>query len=129
MTSNKRILAVGVDKTLFARIDSVLRQSVGTLDRIPRGGSALALCGHVPFDLMIVGDPLPDMDLAAFLAALRETESACGRSPVLVLTEESRLVEVRRLLQRDQDLALPAGQTRRLLDEIARRLLDAQPRV
>lgn len=122
MNCAKRILAVGVDRKLLADMKRVLSRSVLSLDGVPRGGSALTLCGRVPFDLVIVGDPLPDMDLADFLATLRKAESECGRSPVLVVTDEDRLLEARRHLEPGRDMALSTSQRRRLLDEIGRRL-------
>jgi uncharacterized protein (TIGR02266 family) len=129
MNDAKRILAVGVDRKLLADMKRVLSRSVLSLDGVPRGGSALSLCGRVPFDLVIVGEPLPDMDLAEFLTTLRKAESKCGRSPVLVVTDESRLLEARRHLEPGRDMALSTRQRRRLLDEIGRRLVGAPPRV
>jgi len=129
MSSRKRILAVAVDRKLLADIEPLLSRSRLTLEAMPRGRSALALCGRVPFDLMIVGDPLPDMDLSEFLAAVRKAESECGRSSVLVVTEEERLLESRRHLEPGRDMALSTRQRPRLLEEIGRRLLDAPWRV
>jgi len=122
-----RILAVGVDRVLFQTIAPLLDRSALAVDRVPRGESALALCQHVGFDLMIVGHPLPDMPLEQFLAGARRAGSPSARAPLVVLSAEAGLGGVTAMLQRD-DVAVSIAEPGKLLDEVVTRLLKAPPR-
>jgi len=124
-----RILAVALDRQLFNKIDPLLNRSYFTVERIPRGESALALCRHTWFDLILLGHPLPDMPLETFLRAARREGALSARSHLLILTEEARLAELPESFQRGPDLALSVEQPQRLLEEVASRLLKVAPRV
>src|SRR5262245_56564152 len=90
----KRILVVGVDKVLFQRIEPLLNRAYFVVERVPRGKSALELCGHVGFDLILAGHPLPDLDTKAFVAGLRTAGSRTAGSQLVLLADEGRLSEV-----------------------------------
>jgi len=126
--ARKKILVVGVGKGLFDRIDPLLNRAYFLVERVPRGQSGLMLSGHVGFDLILVGHPLSDIELAAFVATLRQPGSASAGSQVLVLAEAGRLAEAVRLAGPGPLVALPTDEPRRILEEVAARLLGVVPR-
>ncbi len=126
---HRRILVVALDRELFERIDPLLNRSLFAVDSVARGESGVVLSNHVAFDLMLVGYPLPDVSLELFLSAVRRSGGPCARSQLLVLAPESRLGEVRPLLSGDATLALPINDPRKLLEEVATRLLGVAPRM
>lgn len=125
----RRILAVGMEPELFGRIESLLNRSYFEVDRVPRGESASELCAVIPFDLMLVRFPLPDIPLANLLAAVRIPGAPCAGSQILLLADAPRLAEAERLVGDGADLALAADRPSEFLSEIAARLLHVAPRV
>lgn len=123
------ILAVALNRQFFDKIDPLLNRSYFTVERVPRGESALALCRHTWFDLILAAHPLPDMPLETFLRSLRREGALSARSHLLVLTEAARLAELPESLQRGPDLALSVEQPQRLIEEVASRLLKVAPRI
>ncbi len=61
-----------------AKPDEYARESAPT----PR--SALALLTNIPFDLVVLAHPQPDLDLRQFLAVLRRPESLSRRARIIV---------------------------------------------
>lgn len=125
----KRILVVAVDRELFGKIDPLLNRAYFAVDKVPRGRSGAILCANVAFDLMLVGHPLPDMAFQEFLFEVRRGGSPCAASPLLVLTPEQRLGELKDLLAWGPNMALPLEDPRAILDEVATRLLGVAPRM
>lgn len=125
----RRILAVALDRQLVDKIEPLLNRSYFTVERLPQGESALALCRHTWFDLILLGHPLPDMPLETFLRAARREGALSARSHLLILTDEVRRAELPESFQRGPDLALSVEQPQRLLQEVASRLLKVAPRV
>lgn len=124
----KRILVAGVDKTLFERIEPLLNRAYFEVERVPRGQSALELCGHVGFELILAAHPLPDLETKAFVEGLRRPGSPTAASQLVLLAEEGRLSEVAALVRQGPGIALPLNEPRRILEEVATRLLGVAPR-
>ena len=125
----RRILAVGVESALYGVIEALLNRSYFEVDRVPRGESGRILCGAMAFDLVLVRFPLPDVDAADFLAALRDPASPCAQSQVLLLADEQQLSRAQALVGPGANVALSAARTDELLSEVAARLLHVAPRV
>ena len=128
VSPQKRILVAGVEKTLFERIEPLLNRAYFDVERVPRGQSALDLCGHVGFDLILAAHPLPDLDTKAFVAGLRQPGSRTAGSQLVLLADEGRLAEVADLARQGPGIALPLSEPRRILEEVATRLLGVAPR-
>jgi CheY-like chemotaxis protein len=89
----RNILVVNVGSNEFTKIAPLLERSHFDVDRFPRAGSALELLSLVPFNVLIAGYPLPDIDAQEFLDAVRSSRCPSRRSPVLLLTPEAQLDE------------------------------------
>lgn len=96
--SIRNVLAVGVTADEFGRVVPFLDRGTFDVDRFPSATGALELISNIPFEMLLVRFPLPDMDTEHFLRLVRREGSACMRSPLLILTHSNRLVEAGRLL-------------------------------
>jgi hypothetical protein len=124
-----RILVVALERVLFDRIDPLLSRAHFEVDRVPRGAAGTLLSENVKFDLMVVRHPLPDMSLEVFCASVRKAGSPSVASQLLVLTESDRVSEAQALAPRHASLVLSITDPKRLLEEVASRLLGVEPRV
>ena len=122
-----RILVVGLEKALFEAIKPLLTRSHFQVDRVPRGGSGLALAGHVPFDLVVARHPLPDTSVADLLRALRCPGCPCAGSHVVVLADEPARAEAQ--AQAPGETVLSVSEPSQLLAEVATRLLGVAHRL
>lgn len=125
----RRILAVGLEPDLYRRIEALLNRSYFEVDNVPRGEGGRVLCSAIPFDLLIVRFPLPDMEVADLVAALRSEESPCARSHLLLVADPERLGEAQRLVGEGADAALATDRAGDLMSKLAARLLHVAPRV
>ena len=125
----RRILAVGLEAELYTRIEALLNRSYFEVDKVPRGESGRVLCSLIPFDLLIVRFPLPDMEIADLVAAVRVEDSPCARSHLLLLADPERLAEAQRLVGAGADAALATDKAGDLMTKLAARLLHVAPRV
>jgi hypothetical protein len=124
----KRVLVVGIPRELFERMKPLLSRASLVVDRVPRAESALALCAQRRFDLVIARSSFPDMSIDDFLAALGRPESKCSRAQVFLVADDVQVGEsLTALIERGQTV-LPLQEPARVLEEIAMRLLGAEPR-
>ena len=95
----RNVLVVGVDTPTFHRVAPILSRTDFDVDRFPSGESALELLEVVPFDVILVRHPLPDMETEDFLNRVRgrDGHSACIRSAVVLLSKTESLVEAKHL--------------------------------
>jgi uncharacterized protein (TIGR02266 family) len=124
-----RVLVVGLERQVLKKIDPLLSRSQLSVDSVGKGESALMLAAKVAFDLLVVRHPLPDMALGSFMSAVHEPGSPCCASPILVLTDRTRLDEIRTLLPGGSGQAISVDEPAKLLQEIASRQLGVAPRV
>ena len=68
------------------------------VDRFPSASGALELISQVPFEMLLVRYPLPDMPMDAFLQQVRREGGPCCRSSLLVLTTGGLELEARRFI-------------------------------
>ena len=95
---NRNVLAVGVSPAEFDRMVPFLARESFDVDRFPSASGALELTSQVPFEMLLVRYPLPDMQLETFLHEVRRPESPCLRASLLILTTGSLEVEARRFI-------------------------------
>lgn len=97
-SSLRNVLAVGVNTVEFDRLLPFLDRETFDVDRFPSARGALELISKVPFEMLLVRYPLPDMDTDSFLRLVRQEGSACLRSSLLVLTHAEQEDEARRFI-------------------------------
>jgi hypothetical protein len=122
----KRVLAVGVGRELFQKMEPLLSRASLVVDRVPRPQSALVLCEQRRFDLVIALASFNDMPIQQFLADLRKPQSRCSRAQVILLSDEPSAAQV------PPDAAfvtvLPLQAPAKVVDEVAMRVLGVEPR-
>lgn len=97
------ILVTLASDVVFDQIRPLMSRSTVELTRVHSGHHALTLSKTSAYDLIVVQHPLPDLGFAEFFNTVRAAESACERSPLLILTRDDRLDAVAAYL--DGDLA------------------------
>ena len=97
-TSLRNVLAIGVSQAEFGRIVPFLDRQSFDVDRFPSAVGAVDLISQVPFEMLLVRYPLPDMETEAFLRIVRQEGSPCLRSSILVLTDASLEMESQRFI-------------------------------
>jgi CheY-like chemotaxis protein len=129
-TSARNVLMIGVDSDTFAKIAPMLERATVEVDRFPRGRSSLELLSAVSFDALLVGFPLPDMEVEEFLAEIRKQDSLTRRTPLLLLTNEEREEEARRrFIGKGANRVVPVSTSAELLQSAVSGLLEVAPRV
>ncbi len=108
MPDNRRLLAVVTDSGLFGKLQGLISRSSFDINRVPSGTGALILAGNLPYDLILIESPLPDLDLQDFLAAIRTLDSPCAASAVLILHHDAEL-RLAETLKSDLVATLPAA--------------------
>ena len=81
----KRVLAVGVERTALEGIPAGLIGEAFELDQAPTSRSAVAIMTEVRFDLIVIGHPQPGLDLHPFLGILCEASCASKAAKVILL--------------------------------------------
>src|SRR5436190_20694448 len=120
-----RVLVVGLERTLYKKVEPILTRSPLSVDLASRGESGLLLTANAVFDLIVVRHPLPDMALGPFINRVHEPGAPCGGASILVLTDDSRLAEMRGLLPGKQVLSV--SEPSKLLQAVASKLLNVAP--
>jgi hypothetical protein len=126
--AKKRVLVVGLEDDVFARIDPLLSRAVFAVERAPEARAAATVCGRILFDLVIARHPLAGMALKDFIAALWKQTGASTACHLLVLAEAGRLGELTEYVREGQSLVLPVTEPGKVLEEVASRLLGVAPR-
>lgn len=125
----KRVLVVGLERTIYEKIEPILSRSPLSVDRVPKGESGMMLAERVKFDLLVVRYPLPDMATGSFINQVHNPGATNGATPILVMAEPMRLEEVRGLLPGGEKQAISINEPAKLLQEVACRLLKVAPRI
>jgi CheY-like chemotaxis protein len=81
----KRVLAVGVERAALESVPPGLVGEAFELDQVPTSRSAIAILTEVRFDLIVVGHPLPGLEVHPFLRNLRKQSCASRAAKVIVL--------------------------------------------
>ena len=127
---SRNVLIIGVDSNTFSKIAPMLERAAVEVDRFPRGRPSLELLFAVAFDALLVGFPLPDMDLDEFLSEIRMRESLTRHTPVLVLTEEKLQQEAQqRFVGKGANRVVPVSIGAERLQSVVSGLLEVAPRI
>lgn len=85
--ASKRVLAAAACPELVGRIEELLLATTAAdFARVSDGGAALTAATSRTFQLIVAEYPLPELDMEAFLARLREPDSASREASVVVLS-------------------------------------------
>lgn len=126
MDDARNVLIVEASQLLFDRVAPVLRRRSFEVDRFPDATRALELLAVVPFQAVVVGYPMRELDLGRFLAAVADGESALASVAVLVAQEHR--AEVEGYLNRGVDLILEAENAPEEMQRLLCALFGVAPR-
>lgn len=94
MSERLSILVVIASEVVFDQIHPLVSRSNVEITRVHSGQHALTLSSGSSYDLIVVQNPLPDIDFSEFFETIREPGSACDQAPMLILTRDDRLETV-----------------------------------
>jgi len=103
MSEQLNILVTIASDVVFDQIQPLVSRSTVEITRVHSGHHGLTLSKNSSYDLVVVQNPLPDLGFSEFFKTIRDPESACAQSPMLILTRDDRLDSVAAYL--DGDLA------------------------
>ena len=128
-TRQRSVLMVGVDDRLAEQIEEVLLGTGLFAETLPDAEEALELALQLPFDVIVVGHPLPDRSTEQFLAAVRRRGSLSRDAAVLVITEPALREETQVLVGRGANRLLSTKEAAPVLQGLVAELLDVAPRL
>jgi CheY-like chemotaxis protein len=121
-------LVVGVDEPTFEKIARVLRNAKFFADFAETGAAALESTSFLPFDAIVVGYPLADMQTQDFLDAVRKKDSPCRQAAVVLLALRGMLPEAEGFVGRGANRAVAIEEFAEQLPHALYRLLEVPPR-
>lgn len=128
MPTRRNVLVIGVSPEEFGRVAPFLGRDAFDVDRFPSGSGALELTSQVSIEVLLVRYPLPDMDLGVFLQAVRQQDSKCLKSPILILAEAETGAEADAYIGRGANRVLHVGSGEEELQAAVSSLLAVAPR-
>ena len=128
MTQRRNVLVIGVSSEEFGRVAPFLARDTFDVDRFPSGGGALELTAQVAIEILLVRYPLPDMDLGVFLQAVRQPDSRCLSSPILLLAAAEEAREADTYVGRGANRVLRVEDAEQALQQAVSGLLSVAPR-
>ncbi len=128
MSKRRNVLVIGVGPEEFGRVAPFLARNAFDVDRFPSGTGALELTAHVSIEVLLVRYPLPDMDLGVFLQAVRQPDSECLTSPILVLADAAAATEAGAYIGRGANRVLHLEDAEDELQATVSSLLAVAPR-
>ncbi len=128
-TRQRSVLMVGLDDRRVEEIGLVLEGGALIAESLTDAEEALELVVQLPFDVVIVGHPLPDRSTEQFLAAVRRKGSLSRDAAVLVVTEPALREEIEVLVGRGANRLLTTTEAAPLLQGLVAELLDVAPRL
>ncbi len=128
MSKRRNVLVIGVSPEEFGRVAPFLARDAFDVDRFPSGTGALELTAHVSIEVLMVRYPLPDMDLGVFLQAVRQPDSRCLTSPILLLADNAAATEAEAYIGRGANRVLELEAAEDDLQTAVSSLLAVAPR-
>jgi len=128
-TDRKRVLTLALPDVPRAKLEPFLRRAALEVNRLASPARALELLREVPFHLVIVGHPLPDLTAERFVRALRAGDSASRHAGLLVITASDPRPELLRLVGHGVNRVVAATEPAEVLLREAAELLEVEPRV
>ena len=128
MFKRRNVLIVGVSREEFGRVVPFLGRDDFEIDRFPSGSGALELLSLVPFEVLIVRFPLPDMELSPFLKAVRAENSSCRHSSLVLLTAEERSEEAAQFIGKGANRVMALENSADQIQSMVSSLVNVAPR-
>ncbi|MEO1367325.1 MAG: PilZ domain-containing protein [Acidobacteriota bacterium] len=125
---NRNVLAIGVSKPEFQRFVPFLARQSFEVDRFPSGVGALELIDQVPFEMLLVRFPLPDMDLESFLSSVRRNGSPCHGASLIVLAASTHETEAEQFIGQGANRTLSLEASEETIQSSISGLLNVAPR-
>jgi CheY-like chemotaxis protein len=121
-------LVVGVDGQTFEKVSKVLGAVNFFADYAENGATALESTPFLPFDAIVTGYPLPDMQMQPFLDAVRKKNSPYRRLGLVILAPRGMLPEAETFIGKGANRALALENFPDELPHALFHLLEAPPR-
>ena len=128
MTEKSSVLVVNLGTREFDKVAPLLDREEFEVDRFPRAAMALELIRQVTFDVLLVGYPLPDIGPRQFLSEIRDPESPCRTSPLLLVASAESLSSAREFIGYGANRVVGMDETAERLQAEVTRLLEVAPR-
>ncbi|MBZ5588219.1 MAG: PilZ domain-containing protein [Acidobacteriia bacterium] len=121
-------LVVGVDQQTFEKVSKVLSAVKFFADYAETGTTALESTSFLPFDAIVTGYPLPDMQMQTFLDAVRKKDSPCRQAGLVILALRGMLPEADTFVGKGANRTLALEDFPDELPQVLFRLLEVPPR-
>ncbi len=121
-------LVVAVDEQVFEKVSKILSGIKFFADFAEGGAAALESTSFLPFDAIVTGYPLPDMQMQSFLDAVRKPESPCRQCALVILALRGMLAEVEPFVGKGANRALAIEEFAEALPRTLFGLLEVPPR-
>ena len=129
MYQNRRnILAIGLSSDEFDRVAPFLARDSFEVDRFPSAVGSFELTNEVPFEVLLVRFPLPDMELYDFLQGVRRDSNPNLRSSIVLLAPEERVGEAHSFIGRGANRVVGLEEADTTIHQLISNLLNVAPR-
>jgi uncharacterized protein (TIGR02266 family) len=129
MYQNRRnILAIGLSADEFARVAPFLARDSFEVDRFPSAVGSFEITNAVPFEILLVRFPLPDMELYDFLQAVRRNDGPNLRSSIVLLASQDVVKEALSFIGRGANRVVGLEETDGTIHQSISSLLNVAPR-
>ncbi len=126
--TGRRLLMVGFERAVRGRVDESLAPLGHRLTAAGDGPRALRLVSRHRFDALLVSHPLVGAPTSRFLHDVRDPESACRTSPLVLVTPERNRRDAETFLGRGATRVLALEQVPQSLPDVLAPLLEVAPR-
>jgi len=127
-SAHRKILAVGLTSAEFKRLAPLLDRSSFELDRFPDPTGALDLLGPVPFHMILVRYPLPQMRMEVFLDRIRNPANRSRKSSLVILADVAHLSEANDFLTQGANRVIELEPQAAQIETVVADLLHIAPR-
>ncbi len=129
MESGRKLLMVGFETATKGRVDESLAPLGHRLVAAGNGAAALRLAFRHRYDALLVSHPLAGSPTSGFLHAVRNPESPCRTSGLVLLTPEKCRRDAEAYLGRGANRVLALERVPEALPEVLQPLFQVAPRV
>ncbi len=100
MPKQLKLLVIGPEDHLPDSAHEILRRDAIRMHRVQTAAEALILTGNMPYDLLMVAEPLPDLDTATILGSLQSLDWTSAGAPAMVFVSPAAIETAATGLQR-----------------------------
>jgi len=124
----RQLLMVGFERAVRGQLDESLAPRGHRLTAAGDGPKALRLVSHRRFDALLVSHPVAGAPTSRFLHDVREPDSACRTSPLVLVTPERQRRDAESYLGRGATRVLALEQVQQALADVLDPLFRVAPR-